>query len=67
MMMEHTQQIFLWLSFLTLRNRYEGKIDSIEDSIIDYISHEKITISILSDMDRPHPENKDVIEMALQL
>lgn len=27
----------------------------------------KITISILSDMDRPHPENKDVIEMALQL
>lgn len=27
----------------------------------------KMIISILSDMDRPHPENKDIIEKALQL
>ena len=24
-------------------------------------------ISILSDMDRPHPENRDIIEMAIQV
>lgn len=31
------------------------------------VPQKKMIISILSDMDRPHPENKDVIEMALQL
>ena len=31
------------------------------------IPQRKVIISILSDMDRPHPENKSVIEMALQL
>lgn len=31
------------------------------------VPQKKMVISILSDMDRPHPENKDVIEMALRL
>ncbi len=31
------------------------------------IPQQGITISILSHMDRPHPENKDIIELALQL
>lgn len=31
------------------------------------IPQEKMVIGILSDMDKPHPENKAVIEMALQL
>lgn len=31
------------------------------------IPQKGMIISILSDMDRPHPENKDIIEMALQL
>ena len=31
------------------------------------IPQKKMIISILSDMDRPHPENKEVIELALQL
>ena len=31
------------------------------------IPQKEMIISILSDMDRPHPENKDIIEMALQI
>ncbi len=31
------------------------------------IPQKNMTISILSDMDRPHPENKEIIEKALQL
>lgn len=30
------------------------------------VPREKMIISILSDMDRPHPENKDILELALQ-
>ncbi len=31
------------------------------------IPHKKMVITVLSDMDRPHPENKTIIEKALQL
>ncbi len=31
------------------------------------IPEKKVVISILSDMDRPHPENKNIIELVLQL
>lgn len=35
--------------------------------ILAVIPQKKMIISILADMDRPHPENKEIIELALQL
>ncbi|WP_167957033.1 serine hydrolase [Anaerosporobacter faecicola] len=34
--------------------------------VLAVIPQKKMIISILSDMDRPHPENKEIIKMALQ-
>ncbi len=48
-------------------NNVKAKLMRWEMLNLVIIPQEKMVISIFSDMDRPHPENKTIIEKALQV